>query len=442
MKNNTAIYCRLSVDDKDNNESNSIINQKNILIKYCKEHKFNIHKIYIDDGYSGTNFNRPGYIEMKNDIELGLINVVITKDLSRLGRDYIEVGRLIERYFPENNIRYIALSDNIDTIDDIDDYIPFKNIINEFYAKDISKKIRTIQKYQNEIGIYKKTKTTLYGYKDLNNEKRIINIETSPNVKLIYDLFIKGYSLKGITDYLYQNKILTPSSYKNNTNNYKWNPKQIKEILTNPEYMGYYIKGKTTSRFKNKKRIKVNMENRYIFKSKFEGIITKETFDLAQLMFSKAKQNSSIYNPYSGIIYCEICGKPLRLQRHRDGKNHYEERLVCSNTNEKGKGSILINDLNIYVKNELLKLKRIINIYKLDYENKELLNNFIKAIINLNNDNYNTAIILRNIISKIIISTYKNENNKNKLGKKIIINYKILDSYLKNIMEKNNEATR
>lgn len=159
-------------------------------------------------------------------------------------------------------------------------------------------------------------------------------------------------------------------------------------------------------------------------------------------MFSKAKQNSSIYNPYSGIIYCEICGKPLRLQRHRDGKNHYEERLVCSNTNEKGKGSILINDLNIYVKNELLELKRIININKLDYENKELLNNFIKAINNLNNDNYNTSIILRNIISKIIISTYKNENNKNKLGKKIIIKYKILDLYLKNIMEKNNEATR
>ena len=232
-RNNTAIYCRLSVEDGDINESQSINNQKNILTKYCLEHNFNVYNIYIDDGYSGTNFDRPGFISLRNDIDSGLIDIVITKDLSRLGRDYLEVGKLLERYFPDNNIRYIALSDNIDTIGDLDDFIPFKNIINEFYAKDISKKIRATQKFQRESGLYRNSGVSLYGYMDDEGKRRIINPETAPNVVLIFNLFIKGYSLKGICDYLYEHKIKSPSAYsgierkdRENHNPYIWIPKQ------------------------------------------------------------------------------------------------------------------------------------------------------------------------------------------------------------------------
>ena len=525
-RNNTAIYCRLSVEDGDINESQSINNQKNILTKYCLEHNFNVYNIYIDDGYSGTNFDRPGFISLRNDIDSGLIDIVITKDLSRLGRDYLEVGKLLERYFPDNNIRYIALSDNIDTIGDLDDFIPFKNIINEFYAKDISKKIRATQKFQRESGLYRNSGVSLYGYMDDEGKRRIINPETAPNVVLIFNLFIKGYSLKGICDYLYEHKIKSPSAYsgierkdRENHNPYIWIPKQIEKIIKNTEYLGHYIKGKSTSRFKSKKKINIKEENRYVFKDRFDPIISKEIFDLANSMISGNKQNSGLTNPYQGIVYCGICGKPLRIQRHKDSKGHYEERLTCSNIGEIGKGSILINDLNEIIQRELYELKNIIlnkkeefvnlalnrineinikmptseykakmikierrindinnyiknlfedsiknglpedsykklldeylsekNILEIEYKKLELLDednksnnndletkleSFINSIDNMDDNNILSPIILRNIISKIMITTFKQEENKNILGKNVIIYYKALDPLIK-----------
>ena len=213
QRNNCAIYARLSQEDGDYDVSQSISNQVNILTKYALDHEFNIFNVYTDDGFTGTNFNRPAFKQMIEDINKGLIDIVITKDLSRLGRDYLETGRYIERIFPEHNVRYIALSDNVDTISEENmDILPFRNILNEYYAKDISKKIRATNRYQKEAGIFTNTRIPLYGYlNDDKLKKRIINPDTAPIVAKIYDLFINGYSLQGICDYLFENKIQSPS---------------------------------------------------------------------------------------------------------------------------------------------------------------------------------------------------------------------------------------
>ena len=161
--NNAALYCRLSIDDGIS-ESLSISNQKKILSSYCVLNNFNIYDFYIDDGYSGTNFNRPSFIKMINDIERGNIDIVVTKDLSRLGRNYLETGKYTDIYFPNKNIRYIALNDNIDSFNELNEFIPLKNIINEWYALDISKKIRATLNKQMESGEFKRAGHPLYGY--------------------------------------------------------------------------------------------------------------------------------------------------------------------------------------------------------------------------------------------------------------------------------------
>lgn len=344
-RNNCAIYCRLSKEDGDYLVSQSISNQKEILTKYCLEHGFNIFGYYEDDGFSGTNFNRPGFKKMIDDIESGLIDIVVTKDLSRLGRDYLDAGIYIERYFPNNNVRYIAVSDGVDSTDERSlDMLGYRNMINEYYAKDISRKIKTTLRYQTEAGIYKPTGMTLYGYMDSPNKtKRIINPETAPNVAKIFDLFIKGYSLQGICDYMHDNKILSPKAYHESKkgeikrkNPYVWDPIIVSAMLKNEEYLGHYIKGKIHYSFKTKKRIFVEKENRHVFKNVFDPIVTEEVFNIAQTLFVRNRYNSGITNPYSGLAYCGICGNPLRIQRHKGGSGHYEERLVCSKTKEIG----------------------------------------------------------------------------------------------------------
>lgn len=366
-RNNVAIYCRLSVDDGLDQQSQSISNQKNILSKYVLDRGWNIFDIYVDDGYSGTNFDRPGFKRLKNDIESGLIDIVVTKDLSRLGRDYIETGRLTESYFPDHNVRYIAVSDNVDTATEVDDFVPFKNIINEFYAKDISKKIRATQKYQMQSGAFKKAAYVLYGYSYDENSRRVINPDTAPTVAKIFELFSKGYSLKGICDYLEESKTYCPRAYdairkgkEYTTNPYRWCSATIETMLKNREYLGHYIRGKTTKRFKSKVTRAVPVENQYVFENVFDPIVTEEMFDFCQKMFHRNKRNSSLTNPYSKLVFCGVCGRPLRVQRHKSGDGIYEERLCCENTNEIGKGSILISDLNKVIINELQELKTII----------------------------------------------------------------------------------
>ncbi len=367
-KNNAAIYCRLSVDDGLDQQSQSIENQKEILTKYCLDHGFNIFNIYIDDGFSGTSFDRPGLIKLKNDIESGFIDIVVTKDLSRLGRDHIEMGIFLERYFPDNSIRYIAVNDNVDTINELDDYIPIKSIVNELYAKDISKKIRATQKHQRETGQFRRSAYSLYGYQfNEDATKRYPNPDTAPIVLKIFEMASKGYSIMGIVDYLSDNKILTPRSYHLKINGiefdespYKWTYSTIINILKNKEYLGYYIKGKSSKRFKSKKKILVPEEEQYVFKNVFEPIVSKELFDLAQKMLNGSRNNTGLINPYKGLVYCGICLKPLRFIRHKSSKGYYEERLYCTNKNETGKASIMLKDLNEVIKRELTALKNVI----------------------------------------------------------------------------------
>jgi DNA invertase Pin-like site-specific DNA recombinase len=364
------------VDDGIDQVSQSIENQQNILSKYVLEQGWNIFNVYVDDGFSGTNFDRPGFKKLKSDIETGLIDIVITKDLSRLGRDYIETGRLTEQYFPDHNVRYIALSDNVDSAVGIDDFVPFKNIVNEFYAKDISKKIRTTQKYLMESGAFRRAAVPIYGYMYDDQDKRIINPETAPNVVLIFNLFTKGYSLKGICDYLAEKKIKTPHVYnlefkgkkiEEGTNPYLWLTSTITNILRNREYLGHYIRGKTTKRFKSKTTKAVPPEKQYVFENVFEPIITQEVFDYAQTMFIQNRQNGALNNPFAGIVYCGVCGKSMNLIKHKSGNGYYEERLACREKDEIGKGSILVSDLQTVIKEELFALKTAILNHKEDF---------------------------------------------------------------------------
>jgi DNA invertase Pin-like site-specific DNA recombinase len=366
----------LSVDDGVDQVSQSIENQRNILSKYVLDQGWNIYNVYVDDGFSGTNFERPGFKKMRNDIESGLIDIVITKDLSRLGRDYIETGRLTEQYFPDHGIRYIALSDNVDSAVGIDDFVPFKNIVNEFYAKDISKKIRTTQKFLMESGAFRRACMPIYGYMYNEEDKRIINPDTAPNVVEIFDLFTRGYSLKGICKHLEERKIKTPYAYNlelkgksldQGVNPYVWSTSTVSHILRNREYLGHYVRGKTSKRFKSKTVHAVPLEKQYVFENVFEPIVTQELFDFAQKMFINNKQNGAINNPFAGILYCGVCGKPMNICKHKSGSGFYEERYACREKDEIGKGSILVSDLKEVVKQELFSLKTAIFAHKEDF---------------------------------------------------------------------------
>ena len=439
-KNNAAIYCRLSVDDGLDKESQSIENQKEILKKYCNEHGFNIFNIYIDDGFTGTNFDRPGLIKLKNDIESGFIDIVVTKDLSRLGRDHIEMGIFLERYFPDNNIRYIAVNDNVDTINELDDYLPIRSIVNELYAKDISKKIRATQKHQRETGQFRRTSYSLYGYQFSDDgTKRLPNPDTAPVIVKIFEMASKGYSVMGILDYLSKNKILSPKAYHYSQTGeaydkdpYKWSYSTIIKILKCKEYLGYYIKGKSSKRFKSKKKILVPEENQYVFKNVFEPIVSKELFDLVQKMLNGSRNNTGLVNPYKGLVYCGICSNPVRFIRHKSSKGYYEERLYCTNKNEIGKASIMLQDLNEVIKRELTSLKNVI----LSHED-EFIELAKERIANTNITNCSNEYLIK--INQIDERIKKIEEYSSKLLAQNINNILPKDSYSKIMNEYNEE---
>ena len=200
---NTALYCRLSLDDGSVGESGSIQTQKIILEEYAKTHGFKIYDVYVDDGYSGLNFNRPGFQRVIQDIQGGKINLVITKDLSRLGRNYIETGYYTELYFKDVGVRYIAINDGIDTINDNNDIAPFKNILNDMYSKDLSRKVKAAKRSRNQKGLYTAAQVP-YGYKKdpLDNNHLIVDEEIRPIIKLIYRLALEGHGCPKIASVL------------------------------------------------------------------------------------------------------------------------------------------------------------------------------------------------------------------------------------------------
>ena len=326
-----GLSIRLSREDGDDVESESISNQRLMLISFVESlgTNFELVDIYVDDGFSGLNFNRPGFKRMIRDIETGRINMIITKDLSRLGRDYIETGYYIEKYFPEHNIRYIALNDNIDTFNDKcegSDLMPFRLGMNDMYAKDISKKVRSNLIAMKNAGLFASS-TAPYGYmKDPNDKHKLLpDPESAHIVKRIFDLYISGYGSKTIANILTREQIPTPVMQKKMVGRLQradhpeiWKYSSIVNILKNRTYLGTLIQHTSQNiNYKTKKRRKLPESEWIVKENTHEAIIDKKTFDLA----TKMRNKSNTYSPdrrnveyvLSNVIYCKDCGARMTI---------------------------------------------------------------------------------------------------------------------------------
>lgn len=380
----TALYCRLSRDDGTESESNSIGNQKKLLSQKAKEMGLTDTKYYVDDGYTGTNFNRPGFQQLIDDIEIGLVSAVMVKDLSRLGRDYVSVGNYTDSYFPEHNIRFIAVNDAIDSDEGESEIAPFKNILNEMYARDISKKIRSSHRLRGSMG--EPLSQPPYGYmKSSENKKKwIIDPEAATVVKSIFKMCLDGKGNETIARELQESEVLIPMAYwrskglnrggkKTQTNPYKWCKTTIQKILSQQEYCGDIINFKTYSKsFKNKRRIENSKENWAVFKDVNEPIIDRETFETVQKFISKTKRRApkkengerSIFN---GLIYCGDCHSKMRYHTSTSNKEiHY---FTCSDNKVDYRGKcpgrhyVRADALEEVVK---LELRRLVEMLEID----------------------------------------------------------------------------
>ena len=334
----TALYCRLSRDDEMAGESNSIKNQKSILSKYAKDNNFQNIKFFVDDGYSGTTFTRPAFMEMMELAESGKIGTIIAKDHSRLGRNRLIVGQLLEEDFVRLNIRYIAIMDNIDSSKGLNDFLPIQDWFNEMHAKNTSQKVRAVLKNKGESGI-SLANNVPYGYKkDENNKTKWLVDETSAEiVKEIFNLFIQGHGTFEIARILRERKILTPSEYNasitTNSNNkeyqYKWCGTTIAGILDRQEYIGDTVNFKSTTRsYKDKTRVNLPKEDRKIFKNTHEPIIDEYTWNIAKQLRNNRKKRakSGKKSIFSGLLFCNDCGKKMYFQSpvvDLKAKDHY-----------------------------------------------------------------------------------------------------------------------
>ena len=381
-----GLYTRLSRDDGTDSESNSIANQKRLLSQKAKELGFTNVKFYVDDGYTGTNFNRPGFQELLDDIEMGYISVVMVKDLSRLGRDYVSVGHYTDNYFPEHNIRFIAVNDMVDSDEGENEIAPFKNIMNEMYARDISRKIRSSNRIRGNLG--EPLAQPPYGYmKSPENKKKwIIDPDASQVVKSIFRMCIEGKGNEAIAHVLQSNKIYIPMAYWHSkglnrggkqmpADPYRWSKTTVRKILTQQEYCGDVINLKTYSKkFKNKKRLMNAEENWRIFKDVHEPIIEREVFELVQENLLKVKRRApkpenAKKHIFSGLIRCGDCGSNMRYHTNTTNKDiHY---FSCGNYVKDTRGNCPTRH---YIRSDaleqivLLELKHLVNFLKHDEE--------------------------------------------------------------------------
>lgn len=345
------MYIRLSREDGDKQESESIGNQRKILQRYIKENNLELIKEYVDDGVSGTTFDRPGFKEMLKDIENRAINMVITKDLSRLGRDYITVGEYTEKYFPSNNIRYVALTDGIDTYIDStnNDITPFKAIMNDMYAKDISKKIRSVFKEKQKNGEYM-CSTPAYGYKrhPTIKNKLIIDEQVRNVVEKIFDMYVNGHGSSDIVNFLNSNKYLSPSGYRKtgiiqdeNKTGYNWNEITLCNMLKNEVYIGNTIQNKkSVVSYKVKKLRTVEKENHIRVNDTHDPIIDKDIFEKVQCIIEKRGANTKLKHEYllRGLLYCYHCKRKLQIVLKKNSKRNAKSHpyIVCSDYKERG----------------------------------------------------------------------------------------------------------
>lgn len=363
MQENTTyragLYLRLSKDDEQQGESVSIGTQRSILTDYCKANQYDIYKIYIDDGYSGLNFERPAFRELLEDVEQGLVNMVITKDLSRLGRDYIMTGYYSEIFFQAKGVRYIALADNVDSLKGHNDIAPFKNILNDMYARDISQKIRNAKHQRAKQGLFISGQTP-YGYqKDPRNRNQlIVDPEAAAVVRIIFSLAREGLGSVAIASELRARRIVAPSVYKyqrgderfarypaiNSDDHCNWCPATVSQILTDRVYTGTLINLKTeTTNYKTKHQVAVPPERQIVTPNAHEAIISEEQFNEVQTIRAShaCAANSRRFNLFRGKLFCECCGHPLAISRkqlkYKDTDiylcmYHYQHPEVCPKT--------------------------------------------------------------------------------------------------------------
>ena len=337
----TVLYCRLSRDDLLQGESNSITNQKAILHKYAEDNGFPNPVFYVDDGVSGTTFERDGFKAMMADIEDGKVSTVITKDLSRLGRDYLKTGEYIEIIFPDYDVRYIAVNDNVDTFKSENELLAFKNIFNDWYARDCSKKIRAVFKAKGQS--CKPLSKPIYGYKTSEADKYqwVIDKEAANVVRRIFKLCIEGYGPSKIARILTEENVLNPTAYAlsqgrdnghRNANLNRWDHRTVASILERPEYCGHTVNFRTRRKsYKVKKTIRNPQEDWMIFENTHEPIITQQMFDLVQELRKNKRrpQRFKEVNPFSGMVYCADCGKKMYLCRSSSFADN-QEHLKCS----------------------------------------------------------------------------------------------------------------
>ena len=332
----TALYARLSVDDANDGDSNSIVHQKEMLERYCKDNGYTNYKFYVDDGFSGTNFERPDFKRMIADVEAGKVKRVIVKDLSRFGRDYLQVGMFTEVLFAQYDIHFIAIANNVDSQKGENDLTPFVNLFNEWYARDCSRKQRAVKRAK---GISGKRIASIapYGYISGEDGKLIPDEETAWVVKLIYDLCIQGYGTVQIANELTRRNIPTPGTLAfrrtGSKRNYYpdkecvWADSSIDNILSYKEYLGYTVNFKTYSKsYKLKKRYETPEEQQMVFENTHEAIINQEDWDTVQRIRAHRRHPVKQGEPalFSGMLFCADCGSLLRVHRGKTISKHQE----------------------------------------------------------------------------------------------------------------------
>ena len=387
----TAIYCRLSRDDDLAGDSNSIIHQKDMLTRYARERNFPNVSVYSDDGWSGTNFERPDWKRLISDIEAGKVGIVLVKDLSRVGRDYLRVGFYTEVTFPQNGVRFIAVNNGVDSANQSEnDFAPFLNIMNEWYARDISKKRRISNKIKGNAG--EPMGQPPYGYiKDPNDPKHwIVDDEAAQVVRRVYSMTLEGFGTEQIAAQLEKDGVLTPRAYwltkgikrpgkGKQQPPTKWNSSTITKILSLQEYCGDILNFKTYSKsYKNKKRIDNDRENWVVFQNVHEAIIERAVYEQVQQKRGKIRKrrtNNGEHNMFSGLLVCADCGSNLHFHfnqgnpeiKYFNCSNYKGNRGTCTSTHY-----VRVDFLEEVVLGEIRRLTKFASLYE---------DEFVKAVI-------------------------------------------------------------
>lgn len=457
------MYIRLSREDGENGESESIGNQRKIIQRYVRENELNVVKEYVDDGISGTTFDRPSFNKMIDDIKNKTINMVITKDLSRLGRDYIKIGFYLEEYFPQNNTRYVAITDGIDTYLDTsnNDITPFKAIMNDMYAKDISKKIRSVLKEKQMQGEYL-CSIPAYGYKKhpVIRNKLIIDEQVRDIVEKIFNMYSNGHGCVEIVNYLNQNKYLSPTGYRKtgliqaeNKTSYNWNEVTLCNMLKNEVYIGNTVQNKkSVISYKVKKIRTVNKKENIRVENTHEAIIDKDLFEKVGCIIEKRGRNTKLKYDYllRGLLYCYHCKRKLQIVLKKNSKRSSKSHpyITCGDAKKRGCYPLNVN-YDKLEKNIIYAIQKIAAInadkeifyrvyekYKnntldIQDEYKKEIEQIDKGIFQINNDldkmymDKLSGVLDEEdyirMVQKLKVKREKQKEKKKSLGKKIIV---------------------